>query len=237
MLKLEWDYPAYAETQERKSDETAPRAARSALTREKALAVIAGKDPRPLLVLRECSRCNKTDDALLSPGYDNEKVLFLSRWFHCVKLPVDVVDPAQPFHALFPSNDAEHLFVATLDGALRVPLESDTSRSELANAMTRVLSAAYKKDPSTLYKDLHALADQLDGLDAKIKNLSDKRADLMEARGAGSKGGDAKQKLAKLDGEIEALKKEVAERIGAFQKGAKIELKPGTAAPAAADPK
>jgi hypothetical protein len=201
------------------------RAARSALPREKALSVAAGTDPRPLLVLRECAKCNKTDDALLTPGYDNEKVLFLARWFHCVKLPIDVVDPAQPFHALFPSNESEHLFVSTLDGGLRLPLESDTSRSELCNAMTKVLAQAYKRDPATLFQDLHKLADQLDVLDAQVKSLNDKRADLMESRGAGSKGGDAKQKLAKLDAEIEAAKKQIADKVAGFQKGAKIDLK------------
>jgi hypothetical protein len=230
LLKLEWDYPVYLETQEPKSDATAPRVARTALPRERAMSVIAGSDPRPLLVLRECARCNKTDDALLTPGYDNEKVLFLARWFHCVKLPIDVVEPVQPFHTLFPSNDAEHLFVSTLDGTARVPLESDTSRTELCAALTRVLCQTYKKDPGTLFKDLHALADQLDVLDAQIRGLNDKKADLMEARGAGSKAGDKKQKLAKLDSEIESLKKDISERIAAFQKSAKIDLK--AAAPA-----
>jgi len=225
LLKLEWDFAVYQETEEPKSDATGVRAARTALPREKALSVIAGSDPRPLLVLRECAKCNKTDDALLTPGYDNEKVLFLARWFHCVKLPIDVVESTQPFHALFPSNDAEHLFVTTLDGSLRVPLESDTSRQELCSALTKVLAQAYKRDPGTLYLDLHRLADQLDILDAQVKSLNDKRSDLMESRGAGSKGGDPKQKLAKLDAEIEAAKKQIAEKIAGFQKGAKIDLK------------
>jgi hypothetical protein len=234
MLKLQWDLAVYQETVEPKSDATGVRAARTALPREKAMRVIAGADPRPLLVLRECARCNKTDDALLTPGYDNEKVLFLARWFHCVKLPIDVVAEDQPFHALFPSNDAEHLFVTTADGALRVPLESDTSRTELCAALTRVLCQTYKKDPGTLFKDLHALADQLDVLDARIKVLEDKKADLMESRGAGSKGGDQKKKLEKLETEIAALQKEVADKIAAFEKGAKIELKPAPPAKEAA---
>ncbi len=226
MLKLEWDFAVYVETQEPKSEETGVRAARSALPREKALAVIAGSDPRPLLVLRECAKCNKTDDALLTPGYDNEKVLFLARWFHCVKLPIDVVEPVQPFHTLFPSNEAEHLFVATADGTLRLPLESDTSRTELCAAMTKVLCQSYKKDPSTLFKELHALADQLDLLDSQIKTLSDKRAALMESRGAGSKGGDAKKKVEALDTQIAGLQKQITDRIAAFQKSSSIDLKP-----------
>ncbi len=131
---------------------------------------------------------------------------------------------------MFPTNDAEHLFVATTDGSLRLPLESDTSRSELCSAMTRVLCQAYKKDPSTLFKELHALADQLDLLDAQIKTLTDKRAALMESRGAGAKGGDAKKKVEALDAQIAGLQKQIADKNAAFQKSSSIELKP--AAPA-----
>ena len=64
---------------------------RKALEWNAAIEALAGKDERPLLVMRECARCNKTDDALLQPGSDNEKVLFLARWFHCVRLPIDVL--------------------------------------------------------------------------------------------------------------------------------------------------
>ena len=224
MLKLKWDYPVYQTTEDVKSDVTAPRIARTALPRAEALKFIAGKDPRPLLVLRECARCNKTDDALLAPGYDNEKVLFLTRWFHCVKLPVDVVQPDQPFNALFPNNDAEHLFVSSVDGSTKVPLESDTSRTELCTAMSQVLAAAYAKDPTPLYKEIHTLGDQLDVLDERIRALELKKTELMESRGADAKGAD-KKKVAKLDDEIAAIKKERAEKLAGFEKSAKIPLK------------
>jgi hypothetical protein len=224
MLKLKWDYPVYQTTAEAKSDVTAPRVARSALSRADALKFIAGKDPRPLLVLRECARCNKTDDALLTPGYDNEKVLFLTRWFHCVKLPVDVVQSDQPFNALFPNNEAEHLFVASIDGSMKLPLESDTSRSELCGAMSQVLVAAYAKDPTPLYKDIHTLGDQLDVLDERIRAVEAKKTALMESHGADAKGAD-KHKVAKLDEEIAAIKKERAEKLAGFEKSAKIPLK------------
>lgn len=198
------------------------RAARSALPRDQALRCVAGKDSRPLLVLRECARCNKTDDALLTPGWDNEKVLFLSRWFHCVKLPVDVVQPEHPFHALFPGDDSEHLFLTTRDGTLKIPLESSTSRVELCSSMSKVLAAAYAKDPSPLFKELHTLGDRLDVLDQHVKELEAKKAELMENAG---KNGD-KQKLAKLDGEIAATRKDIAAQIAGFEKLARVELKP-----------
>lgn len=220
LLGLHWDYPVYQATVEPKPDVTAPRVARTALSRAQALRVIAGGDPRPLIVLRECARCNKTDDALLTPGYDNEKVLFLTRWFHCVKLPVDVVQSDHPFNALFPNNDAEHLFVSTVDGSVKDPLESDTSRVELCAAMTQVLSLAYSKDPSPLYKELHTLGDQLDILDAQVQTLRAKKAEMMEARISD------KKRVAKLDAEIAAVKKEIADKLSGFDKASKIELRP-----------
>jgi hypothetical protein len=62
--------------------------------------------------VRECKVCNKTDDALLRPGAQNERTILLSRWFHCVKVPVDVLQPDHPFNALFPDTKSEHLFVS-----------------------------------------------------------------------------------------------------------------------------
>lgn len=230
MLKLQWDCAVYQETQEPRSDATGVRAARTALPLERAFSVLAGQDARPLLVLRECAKCNKTDDALLTPGYDNERVMFLARWFHCVRLPVDVIQPEQPFHALFPADSAEHLFVATQDGATRLPLESDTSRSELCAALTKVLVQTYKKDPNTLFKELHALADQLDLLDARIHTLETKKADLMEARGADAKLGNKKKAVSDIEAEIAGLRKEIADKTAAFEKSSRIDLKP--AAPA-----
>jgi len=233
-LKLTWDHPVYQSTDER-SDATAVKAARTALSAEQAFRFIAGNDPRPLLVLRECARCNQTDRALLAPGADNEKVLFLTRWFHCVKLPVDVVQSNHPFNALFPTNDAEHLFVAMRDGSVRIPLESDTSRVELCTAMSTVLSGSYVKDPAALYRDLHSIGDHLDMLDRRLKDLEAKRAELMESNGSGSKTGD-KQKIAKIESEITATQKEIDQKVASFQKSSSIQLRPSDSAAKAKEP-
>jgi hypothetical protein len=203
-----------------RDDKTRVKAARKALELDEALRAIAGNDPRPLLVLRDCARCNKTNDALLQPGGDNEKVMFLARWFHCVRLPIDVVSDDHPFHALFPSNDAEHLFVAARDGSHKHPLESDTSRTELCNAMSDVLAECYVKDPTPLYKDLHVYGDQLDALDTELHDLNAERARLMEARVPDRK------KLEKVEGEIARVEKKLADKRAAIEKAGKIGLKP-----------
>jgi hypothetical protein len=170
--------------------------------------------------MRECARCNKTDDALLQPGADNEKVLFLARWFHCVRLPIDVVEPDHPFHALFPSNDAEHLFVITADGKSKLALESDTSRTELCKAMSEVLAKSYVKDPTPLYKDLHVWGEELDALDQQSRDLTAQRARLMEARIPD------KKKLEKVEAELAGVEKKIVEKRAAIDKATKIALKP-----------
>jgi hypothetical protein len=224
LLKLDWDYPVYVAAAAAPSEGTAVRAPRQALSREEALRILAGKDLRPLLVLRECAFCNKTDDALLTPGTDNERILFLSRWFHCVKLPVDVTQPDHPFNALFPNDESEHLFVAARDGSDKAPLEADTSRVELWAAMGRTLAAAYVKDPTTAYKEIHSTFDRLDVLDVKLGGLEAKKSDLMETPGV-----DA-AKLKKVDAEIEQVRKEIASAREEVQRLSKLELKAGTAA-------
>jgi len=204
---------------------------RHALSAQEALAVIAGNDARPLLVLRECLVCNGTDNALLTPGGDNEKTLLLSRWFHCVKLPPDVTSPDHPFHSLFEGKDPEHLFVAAWDGSERVPLESDTSRTALWTAMTTVLTTQYKKDPAVSLKQIAQVLDKLDILDVRMAELASRQNDLLETEGPGSK------KLTKVRQDIEETRKEINDLLAQVTKASELKLKLARApVPAGAKP-
>jgi len=217
-LTLKWSYPVYAPP-EVKSTGTVAKPVRHALSANEALAFIAGNDARPLLVLRECLVCNGTDDALLTRGVDNEKTLLLSRWFHCVKLPPDVTNPDHPFHSLFDSKDPEHLFVAAYDGSERVPLESDTSRTELWSAMTTVLTSQYKKDPAVSLKQIAQVLDKLDILDIRMGDLASRQNELLESEGPGSK------KLAKVRTDIEETRKELNDLLAQINKATDLKLK------------
>jgi hypothetical protein len=145
----------------------------------------------------------------------------LSRWFHCVKLPVDVIQADQPFNALFPTNDAEHLFVCAVDGSNRIPLESDTSRPELWSAMGKVLAASYVKDPNATAKDILRANDKLDAIDSHITELERSRDALLENTGHMDK-----DKLRKVDKEIEAAKKDLDDQKKTIDRMGKLELKP-----------
>ena len=217
---MQWDFVIYTPETTR-DDGTHVKEQRRALPVDEAFQRIAGTDRRPLLVLRECSVCNKTDNALLRPGLDNEKTMVLSRWFHCVKLPVDVIQPDQPFNALFPTNDAEHLFVCSADGSNRIPLESDTSRPELWAAMTKVLGASYAKDPGAATKEILKTHDKLDELDSHLGELVKSRDDALEHAGRLDK-----DKVQKLEKAIESAKKEIDALRKSIDRLAKLDLKP-----------
>lgn len=223
VLKIAWEFPVYKEP-ERVTTGSVAKAARRALALEDAVRYIAGNDPRPLLVLRECKVCNGTDDALLSKGADNERTFLLSTWFRCVKLPVDVLESNHPFYEMFGHDDPEHLFVALADGSMKVKLESDTSRTELWDAMSRVLAAAYKDDAQAAVKAVQKTLDRMDVIDQRLLDLRTKRNELLETEGAASK------KLAKVNLEIEEAKQEIAKLLAEVSKARELELKRASSA-------
>jgi hypothetical protein len=157
------------------------------LTEAEALAVLAEGDPRPLLVLRECENCAGTEDAFLSRELDNEKTLLLGRWFHAVKFPQGVIDPAHPLHELFAGKSPPHLFTVTADGKSRVDLDGRQSQAQLWRAMTSVLRKSYRKDPEAAQKALSNLLDRLDGLDSRLADLEER----FQSVRAGGKGPDS----------------------------------------------
>jgi len=188
---------------------TAAKSARRALTYEQAFAEIAGEDPRPLLVLRECAVCNGTDNALLSRSAENERTFLLARWFHCVKLPVDVLQDEHPYRKLFPGGSSEHLFLSTRDGSKRIALEGERSRTELWSAMIEVLSADYESNPERQVKDIQRVFDRLDTVDQRVAETQTRFDELLETEGENSsKLKKTRQKLSALQRDRDALLEE-----------------------------
>lgn len=209
LLALDWQYPVYTPPVD--DGPTVAKRMRAALPAGEAFAVVAGDDPRPLLVLRECKECNGTDRALLTRNADNERTILLSRWFRCVKLPMDVREEDHPFYALFPKKDAEHLFVSTRDGSVRIALESDTSRVELWKAMSRALEASYKKSPDAALKKLTKMLDDFDVLDERRVQLVVRQNEILEKDGPKSrKLAGVNRELAEVEGAVERLRAELA---------------------------
>ena len=216
---MRWDYPVYDPGAGEVTEGTSSRAARKALSREEAIRYIAGDDPRPLLVLRECKVCNGTDEALLKGGSDNEKTFLMSAWFHCVKLPVDVMEENHPFHNLFVEKKPEHLFVCSVDGSEHEPLQSQTSRTELWESMRDAIAREYKDKPDRPLKTITALLDKLDDADRRVRELTERRDEILEEDGPDSR------KLPKLEKKVEKEEKALAKLKADVQKAYQIELR------------
>jgi hypothetical protein len=199
-LKLAWDYPTYTQKKAEVDGRTTAVQARRALSAEEAFAAIAGEDRRPLLVLRECLKCNGTDDALMTRKEDNERTMLMSRWFHCVKLPPDVLEDDHPFHVLFADAKPGHLFIAQPSGAGRTDLTGQQSRTELWKLMESALEVAYESDPDAALERLLDQLDRFDKLDSELVGVKDRLDRLIEnGDGDSSKAKKLHKELADLE--------------------------------------
>lgn len=199
-LKIAWEFPTYVEKIVADGDKTTARQARKALTAENAFASLSGEDRRPLLVLRECLKCNGTDDALMTRQQDNERTLLMSRWFHCIKLPPDVLAGDHPFHVLFDDEKPGHLFFARWDGSGRKDLTGQQSRTELWALMEGYLGSDYEDDVDSSLERILGLLDRYDLIDADLTGVKDQMDDLIEKGQADSaKMRKLQQKLADLE--------------------------------------
>ena len=216
-LTIQWRYPNLEQEAVDDGGRTRAIAADRALTAEEAFEVLAGDDPRPLLVLRECLTCNGTDDALLTREADNERTMLLTRWFHCVKLPPTVLEDDHPFHVLFEGKKPAHLFVSQRDGQGRIDLKGDQSRTELWGAMNAALAVAYDKvnkkaGPKKALSTLNKLLDDLDGLDEELHLTERRLEDEIEDKGPdGRKAKKLAKELADLRAERSALRAKAIE--------------------------
>ncbi len=199
-LKIDWQFPTYVEKVAPDSGKTVAKRARQALSVAEAFKYLAGDDRRPMLILRECLKCNGTDDALMTRKQDNERTLLMSRWFHCIKLPPDVLAEDHPFHALFDGEKPGHLFFASGDGSGRKDLTGQQSRAELWDLMQSYLAAGYEKEIDASLKELMVLLDRFDRIDSDLVSVKDQMDDLIEkGQASSSKMGKLQEKLAALE--------------------------------------
>ncbi len=198
------------------------------LSAEEAFAYIRREDPRPLLVLRECVRCTGTEDALLTRAADNEKTFLMSRWFHCVKLPPDVLQEDHAFHALFAGEKPAHLFLSLADGSQRRDLDGAQSRTELWKAMETLLALVYVVEPDQALGKLSRILDRYDEVDQRISDLERRFEKLEEAEVQNAKEiADLRRELTDLRAKRNDLREEAA-RVSKLAPGAGAnERKPG----------
>ncbi len=199
--------------------DTITRARMIALAKEEALANVAGNDPRPLLVLRDCEHCKGSDDAILAARVDNDLTAMYARWFHCVRLPSAVLQADHTFAKLFEGKVAPHLFVCSVDGSNLQPFGGRPGQGELWQAMVSVLREEYDRDPEDAAKEILKLLSKYDHLDSMEQEHNNQLALEIEKRGADS------PKVRDLRKKVDGRKRERAEVEKTEAKVAELGLK------------
>ncbi len=168
-LKIDWIYPALEPI--RPEGDTAARTRTVALPPAEMLATLAGEDPRPLLIVRECHRCQGSEAALLDTEKANEKTILLARWFRCIRFDDSVRHETHPCRLLFEEHGMPHLMLWSPLGDQVEPLDGTRSQGRLWSTMTKVLRQSYTKDPDTAVREMFkvlAAFDHLDSMEAEI---------------------------------------------------------------------
>lgn len=167
LLAWEWDF-GYV----RREEGAKP------MPEKEALLALADRDPRPVLLLRDCPGCKQADHELVVRELQTDRVTLLGRWFHPVKVSNDVLEPGHPFHALFEAKLPPHLLVAAADGGSSSPLATRASPAQLGKLLVGQLRKAYRKDPGAAADRLLELLDEYDVRDAELAQLEDQLAAL-----------------------------------------------------------
>ncbi len=178
-LKIDWQHPV---PPVRDSVRTS---AAGALPLEQALKVLWEDDPRPMLVLRECTSCQDSDVAVLSRSMNNDRTLLLTKWFRTVRLPPHVTDPNHAFHNVFAGfsfKRSPHFYLLAHPGAQPVEFTGQQTQSSLWSGMHSVLSQRYAGDPVKAVKEWLSLLDRFDRLDQQLKSMQEQ---LDQARASG----------------------------------------------------
>jgi len=169
-------------------------------------------DGRPLLVLRECTKCEGTDAALLSRSLKNDKTMLLTKWFRTVRLPAHITEAGHPFHMVFRGYRTfdrgwPHFFLLADKGSRPVVFDGKQTQSKLWQGMYGVLEQRYGKNPKRAVKKWLSLLDRYDALDARRVQL---REELLEERAEKGATSSRAKKLAKKLDQIEQDKAKVA---------------------------
>ena len=200
ILDLNWHYPVASKFADHVKDgQTSAAAVERALPREVAFIKISETNRKPLLVLRECNWCKGTEHALFSRTLNNEKTMLLAQWFHCVKLPPNVLNKKHAFRKVFAGEKPPHVFISLSDGSQLIPFDGHQAQSALWNGMTKLINIAYEKKPKPAIKAMLKYLSHFDMLDAMAKEISDRIEKEREKSGPNSsKVKKLRKKLAKL---------------------------------------
>lgn len=174
ILDVDWDFPVASTFEENQgSGHTFAAKAKVALAKEDAFKKISGEDFRPLLVMRECTRCKGSEHALFNRRFNNEKTKLLLNWFHCVKLPPECMEKDHAFHAVFATKYAytPHLFISMADGSKRMNFSGAQPQTLLQRELIKLIKASYAKNPKPAIKMMLRYLSKFDMYDLREQEL------------------------------------------------------------------
>ena len=222
ILDVEWDYPvASTFADERGDGHTFASRTKVAWPAVDAFKKIAGDDPRPLLVMRECHACKGSEHALFSRRLNNEKTKLLLHWFHCVKLPADVEKKNHPFHNVFHFKHGfrPHLFICTADGQNKKVFTGRQPQSLLQRELNRVIAIAYKKKPKPAIKAMMKFLTKFDMYDLLESEILTRMDLAREASGPKS------SKVKKIEKSLAKVRKQKAKAMQGAKAVCDLKLK------------
>lgn len=145
-----------------------PEAA-SPLDAKGAFETIAGNDPRPILLLRDCAHSEK-DNSKVGAYLEDERVVLAMHWFHLVRVNKEVVKPEHPLHALF-AEGTPHMMLLSGDGKERIPIALMPSSNALWGQMLKMLKREYKNSADESVTKWRMLLTEFDKLDKEYAKL------------------------------------------------------------------
>ena len=184
-LRVRWVHPVPAERSATETSAAGPIPFQEAIQK-----MWDENDQRPLLVLRECSKCKDSDEAMLFRALDNERTLLLTRWFRTVRLPSHVAEAGHPFFNVFEGHGFEggwpHFFLLAHPGAKPVTFTATQTPSQLWKAMGEVIEQRYAKNVDKAIKEWQSLLETFDKVDARHRQLEDQLAEVRAEAGPDS---------------------------------------------------
>ncbi|MCU0863666.1 MAG: hypothetical protein MUC36_07750 [Planctomycetes bacterium] len=184
-LRVRWVHPVPAERSATETSAAGPIPFQEAIQK-----MWDENDQRPLLVLRECSKCKDSDEAMLFRALDNERTLLLTRWFRTVRLPSHVAEAGHPFFNVFEGHGFEggwpHFFLLAHPGAKPVTFTAAQTPSQLWKAMGEVIEQRYAKNVDKAIKEWQSLLETFDKVDARHRQLEDQLAEVRAEAGPDS---------------------------------------------------
>ncbi|MGE0143176.1 MAG: hypothetical protein AB7I19_00050 [Planctomycetota bacterium] len=195
---IDWNFPR------------TPKAAQP-LAWERAVAALAGDDPRPLLVRRRGHAEESGREARIEAFLDGEEMRVLSRFFRCVDLPDATRHPQHVLSGLYVPEQPPLLFVTTADGVDPIGFSGQEPANLISDVVVDTIARAYSGNVDSTVKGIRRLIEDYDRLLPRERELLAAVDDAVAEHGDKAKAtARQRERLAKVQAELAAVRKREA---------------------------